>query len=323
MHKKLISSLLSATLILSTSPVFALQIDKPKQFKVDGYVNKQGIKYVKVTDVVKALGLNVKWNPEQKTVTISDKNGNVATGVPDIINGSSYLPEGFFNYQNKYKAKFDWDSKNKTMTVNSNNTIDGYNNNNNITTTITNSNVGNTNSFNQNSFNTITTINNAFYNKGNQGTLVNIVGVENKYDEKEQKQKTETISGTIDVHQKQIVTIQVKGGKYVGEAVNEIPHGEGKVYDNNGHLIFEGTFDMGEYKKGKLYDKETNTLRYEGEFKNNKPNGQGKVYFNGELRYEGNFKDSKMDGYGTFYYPGQGEKGKLEGYFKDNKYIGK
>lgn len=165
MRKKLFTSILSAALFLSATPVFAIQLDKPKQFKVDGYVNKQGIEYVKVTDVAKALGLNVKWNPETKTVTISDKDGNVSTGVPDIVNGKSYLPEGFFNYQNKYKATFDWNSKNKTMTVNSNNIVNSnntttsYNNNNNTTTTITNSNIGNTNSFNQNSFNTTTTIN--------------------------------------------------------------------------------------------------------------------------------------------------------------------
>ena len=64
------------------------------------------------------------------------------------------------------------------------------------------------------------------------------------------------------------------GRKYVGNFVNDKPDGEGRLYDSDGKLQFEGTWQAGDYKDGKGYiihgDK-----RYEGEFKNGVPSGYG------------------------------------------------
>lgn len=64
------------------------------------------------------------------------------------------------------------------------------------------------------------------------------------------------------------------GRKYVGNYKNDLIHGEGILYDKNGGIIFQGTWENGNYATGKgyaIYDGK----RYDGEYRDGKPNGYG------------------------------------------------
>ena len=67
------------------------------------------------------------------------------------------------------------------------------------------------------------------------------------------------------------------GDKYVGEFLNDKPHGFGSFYFTNGDF-------------------------YEGEIENGKAHGKGKIIFNNEDVYVGNFQHNKRTGSGTFYW---------------------
>jgi hypothetical protein len=126
------------------------------------------------------------------------------------------------------------------------------------------------------------------------------------------------------------------GDVYVGEFVNDRPHGYGKleyadgnVYEGqyidgkkNGHGKFtfaSGDVYEGDWKDNNVHGQGRYTYAsgdvYEGQYIDGNKNGHGKyTYVNGDV-YEGNFKDSKMNGRGQYTHA---NGGKSDGGFKDN-----
>ena len=99
------------------------------------------------------------------------------------------------------------------------------------------------------------------------------------------------------------------------------------VYYPDGKLFYEGEFKFNEEYglfvpngKGKIYDKDGETLMYSGELKDDKPNGFGTGYKNGHVVYTGEWKDEKAEGSGTVYknghvvYTGECKNGMAEGF---------
>lgn len=132
---------------------------------------------------------------------------------------------------------------------------------------------------------------------------------------------------------------------YEGQARNGKPHGKGKLYSEEGKLLFDTEFVNGEIKGigtkylvdgGKVvggveagfghghiqYYLSYGLMWYEGETVYGFWNGQGKEYDHndGGLKYEGEFVDNEWEGYGKLYY----KNGNLEyeGYFEDDKFHG-
>ena len=76
--------------------------------------------------------------------------------------------------------------------------------------------------------------------------------------------------------------------------------GFGKLYNDEGRLIYEG-----EYKNGLRNGEGTyyyaQGLRYEGDFVNGLREGNGVFYWEDGTRWEGPFKNNEMNGEGKFY----------------------
>lgn len=62
---------------------------------------------------------------------------------------------------------------------------------------------------------------------------------------------------------------------------------------------------------------------YEGEFKRGYPHGEGKYIWAGDDYYVGSFRKGKRDGYGKHYMLIDGKSSFIEGYWKNDNYIGK
>lgn len=87
---------------------------------------------------------------------------------------------------------------------------------------------------------------------------------------------------------------------YEGKCKEGIIHGFGRKYNQDGTLYFEGLSEMGEMRKGRLY--ENGILRYEGTYENYRFCGSGRLYSdNGTLLYEGEFKNGVYDGFGQLF----------------------
>jgi hypothetical protein len=120
------------------------------------------------------------------------------------------------------------------------------------------------------------------------------------------------------------VKIKKENGVYLGEAEQNLPQGRGcfiyKGSEKGETLQWIGYFDNGEKTKfGKLYNDE-GRLIYEGEYKNGIRNGEGTYYYNRGLKYEGQFLNGLREGQGIFYW----EDGtRWEGPFKNNEMHGK
>ena len=104
--------------------------------------------------------------------------------------------------------------------------------------------------------------------------------------------------------------------RYVGEFLLGQFHGEGKEYDANGNLVFEGKYLHGKHWTGKIYntvnkyiyelnegsgydmkyDRFDGLLEYEGEYLRGIINGKGKKYQNGNLIFEGEFLNGEKIG---------------------------
>ena len=81
--------------------------------------------------------------------------------------------------------------------------------------------------------------------------------------------------------------------KYQGELLNEIPHGEGIAFFENGNKKFEGTFVNGTFTYGKIYF-HNGSLKYEGECNDKILHGEGKKYnSNGVCCCSGRFENGK------------------------------
>ena len=119
------------------------------------------------------------------------------------------------------------------------------------------------------------------------------------------------------------VKIHKDNGLFLGEADQNLPQGRGCFIYNgneNGGLKWIGYFNNGEKSNfGKLYNEE-GKLIFEGEYKNGIRNGEGTYYYNNGLRYEGEFVNGLREGNGVFYW----EDGtRWEGPFKNNEMNGK
>ena len=118
--------------------------------------------------------------------------------------------------------------------------------------------------------------------------------------------------------------LELKDGKgyknskcFKGEYLNGERNGQGKEYNDNGQLLFEGEYHKGkewsgkgynnnkfiyELNEGKGYVKEyykhlENTLRFEGEYLNGERSGKGKEYYtNDQLEYEGEYLNGNRHG---------------------------
>lgn len=94
--------------------------------------------------------------------------------------------------------------------------------------------------------------------------------------------------------------------KYEGQTKkNDFGHdvydGFGKLYDEEGHLLYEGEFvEQAKQGEGKMYLK--GKLRYSGQFARNQKHGAGEFYQDDYLLYRGNFVHDQMDGYGELFY---------------------
>ena len=77
--------------------------------------------------------------------------------------------------------------------------------------------------------------------------------------------------------------------------------GNGKEYDYEGNLIYEGEYLNGvKSVKGKEYLK--GKIKYEGEYLNGERNGKGKEFKYNRLRFEGEYLKGKRNGKGKEYY---------------------
>ena len=87
--------------------------------------------------------------------------------------------------------------------------------------------------------------------------------------------------------------------KLTGKIIIYEKNKQGKEYDKDGELIYEGEFLNGERNgEGKEYDFDGEIL-YEGEYLKGKRNGKGKEYKNGLLFFEGEYlKGKKWNGKG-------------------------
>ena len=116
--------------------------------------------------------------------------------------------------------------------------------------------------------------------------------------------------------------IKKKNGTYLGEADQNLPQGRGCfIYNGKDgeNMQWIGFFDNGDKNTfGKLYDEE-GRLVFEGEYKNGVRNGEGTYYYSKGLKYEGEFVNGLREGQGTFYW----EDGtRWEGSFKNNEMDG-
>ena len=131
---------------------------------------------------------------------------------------------------------------------------------------------------------------------------------------------------------------------YIGNMLNGLKQGKGKLYYKNGNIKYDGDFVKDKFEgNGKYYYE--NGEYYNGQWFNGFKQGKGKIYYkNGNIKYEGDFVNDKYEGDGKFiwkngdYYIGQFSKGlkngngiiftmngdiKYEGGFVNNKFEGK
>ena len=87
---------------------------------------------------------------------------------------------------------------------------------------------------------------------------------------------------------------------YVGELVNDKPHGKGTITYENGDSY------EGEWKEGKKHGKGTLTTsaggKYEGEWKDDEMEGQGTYTWPNGDKYVGGWKEGKKHGQGTLFF---------------------
>ena len=113
--------------------------------------------------------------------------------------------------------------------------------------------------------------------------------------------------------------IKKENGIYLGEAEQNLPQGRGCFIYKGDDLQWIGYFDNGEKSNyGKLYNDE-GKLIFEGEYKNGLRNGEGTYYYSGGLKYEGQFVNGLREGKGTFYWE---DDTRWKGTFKNNEMDG-
>ena len=110
------------------------------------------------------------------------------------------------------------------------------------------------------------------------------------------------------------------GYYYIGDIENYCANGEGKFYNPEDFLIYDGILKQDKFNSlGKLNLQ--NNLSFYGEFLNNFICGNGKLEKEKEFLYEGDFINNKFNGNGTLKFYDINEE--FTGEFKDNKYNGR
>jgi len=83
---------------------------------------------------------------------------------------------------------------------------------------------------------------------------------------------------------------------YEGQYLNGKRNGNGKEYDLEGKITFEGVFFIGKRWEGKGFIK-NNLFIFDGTYKNGQLNGNVKEYNkDGQLTFEGEYIDGKRNG---------------------------
>lgn len=95
--------------------------------------------------------------------------------------------------------------------------------------------------------------------------------------------------------------IENGSANYVGEAVNGVPQGYGKVTRKSGGT-YEGQWHQGCWLGSSKYVSSDGSV-YEGEFANSEYSGTEKLIFKDGDYYEGEFVDGCFHGHGTEYNP--------------------
>lgn len=115
----------------------------------------------------------------------------------------------------------------------------------------------------------------------------------------EKSPKLTTFSGS-----GKVVDPKKKEARYVGELVDGLYAGKGKLYHDNGVLAYEGEFDKGQKTgNGALYD-EQGHLVYKGAFTSDVYNGAGTLYDDKQkMIYTGEFQNGKFGGAGKLFAP--------------------
>lgn len=93
--------------------------------------------------------------------------------------------------------------------------------------------------------------------------------------------------------------------------------GKAKLLDENGALLYKGTFADGKYDgKGKLY--KNSAPVYDGGFADNKYSGSGREFYpSGKIKYDGEYENGQYNGLGTFYYDNGKNTVKYTGDYKN------
>ena len=106
---------------------------------------------------------------------------------------------------------------------------------------------------------------------------------------------------------------------YAGRLEKGVLQGEGKQYDSEGLLVYEGQLRDGE-RTGTGKEYQAGILTYEGQFDAGTYNGYGRAYTEGALIYDGQYDKGKRSGSGTAYADNQLL---YEGQFMDDLYEGR
>ena len=93
------------------------------------------------------------------------------------------------------------------------------------------------------------------------------------------------------------ILIDEEGNKYIGYFQDDLMNGKGRLFNKEGDY-FEGNFEKGDFKEGKLILK--SGYKLEGVFINGKINGKGKESLDNIFNYEGNFENGKRNGEGIY-----------------------
>ena len=96
--------------------------------------------------------------------------------------------------------------------------------------------------------------------------------------------------------------IYENGDYYIGEWLNNLKHGKGKLYYKNGKIKYEGDFIKDKFDGYGKYIYE-NGEYYIGQWQKNLKHGKGTYYYkNGKIKYEGDFIKNKLEGNGKYIY---------------------
>lgn len=119
--------------------------------------------------------------------------------------------------------------------------------------------------------------------------------------------------------------------RYIGDFINNFPHGKGKQYREDGSIKYNGDWHKGiKQGVGTIFKNTSDcnqSVYYTGEISNDKPHGKGKIVRNNKLQIDGNFHHGAIHNYAILYFttpttPGFGDKIKYIGFWDLDSYHG-